>query len=212
MSVQIGEGTDVNGTAIIRGDTTIGLNNLIYPYVVIGTGPQHVAYPKSNGRITVGNNNTIREFCTIHEPIGELTSIGSDCYIMSYCHIAHDCTIHDNVIMSTRVTLGGHVSIGRYANIGQGAEIHPYCSVGSYVMIGMGCPIVKDVPPFALINRGKFTKINRVGLDRAGVNSEDIEGIHQAYSGGFEYIHDTWYENEIRLFLSESKTTYIPDF
>lgn len=212
MGIQIGKKTEIDETVIIRGDTTIGSNNKIGPYVVIGTGPQHAAYDKSNGRIIIGDNNTMHEFITIHGPTGELTKVGSGCYIMAHSNIEHDCIVQDNVIISTRVTLGGHVSIHRHANIGQGADIHPYCRIGSYAMIGMGCPIVKDVPPFALINRGVFTKINRIGLERAGVSSEDIQGIHDAYSGGFEYKNDVWYENEIKLFLNESKKYYRPSF
>ncbi|MXY38112.1 MAG: acyl-[acyl-carrier-protein]--UDP-N-acetylglucosamine O-acyltransferase [Cenarchaeum sp. SB0665_bin_23] len=212
MGVQIGRGTDIHDTAVIQGDTIIGSNNHIFPYVIIGTGPQHIIHSTSKGRIVIHNNNTIREFTTIHEPTTELTSIGSDCYIMSYCHIAHDSILHDGIIMSTRVTLGGHVQIHDYANIGQGAEIHQYRRVGSYAMIGMGCPIVKDVPPFALINRGRFTRINRGGLERAGIPAREIDAIHDAYSGGFESGGETWYERKIESFLSGSETVYTPDF
>ena len=212
-NIRIGEGTTIDDSAIVRGNVNIGNNNTIYPYVVVGTGPQHISHPESDGRIVINDNNIIREFTTVHAPTGTLTSMGSGCYIMSYCHIAHDCIIHDNVIMATRVTLGGHVTIFQRAYMGQGSEVHPFCRIGSYAMIAMGCPVVKDVPPFALINRGRFTKINRIGLERAGISGADIDGIHDTYSGGFERnSNDTWYEKEIESFLREAKSTYRPDF
>lgn len=191
-------------------EVAINDTNKVYPYCVIGAPPQHIKLPISKGVISIGNNNIIREFTTIHLPTQDVTKIGNDNYIMSYCHIAHDCILHDNIILATRVTLGGHVVIYDNAYLGQCSAVHPHCRIGRNVMIGMGCPIVKDVPPFALINQGKFTKINKTGLKRAGVSDEDINGIEDVYRG--KNRHSTWYEKEIEVFMENAKSVYAPEF
>ena len=62
------KGNLVHKTAIIQWQKVkIGKNNVIGPYVVIGTDAQHT-YEKSDGYIYIGNNNIIREFTTIHLP------------------------------------------------------------------------------------------------------------------------------------------------
>ena len=114
--------------------------------------------------------------------------------------------------MTTRVTLGGHVHIHDYANIGQGTQIHPYCRIGKYAMVGMGSSITKDVPPFALMNRQRFTKVNHVGLERSHVPQEDIAGIDAYYRGSCSGP-DTWYKGEIESFLKRSvRALYAPNF
>ena len=191
-------------------EVEINDTNKVYPYCVIGAPPLHVERPISKGVISIGDNNTIREFTTIHLPTGDVTRIGNNNYIMPYCHISHDCILHDNIILATRVTLAGHVVIHDNAYLGQCCAVHQHCRIGRNTMIGMGCPIVKDVPPFALINRGKFTKINHIGLKRAGISDEDINGIEDAYRG--KDRHSTWYGREIDAFMGNAKSAYMPEF
>ena len=118
---------------------------------------------------------------------------------MAYPHIAHDVVIGDHVIMTTRVTLGGHVHIHDYANIGQGTQIHPYCRIGKYAMVGMGSSITKDVPPFALMNRQRFTKINRIGLERNHVPREAIARHRCLLQGRTRSGPDAWYKERDRV-------------
>ncbi len=215
--VTIESGTRIDHGCIIRGTVTIGKNNWVYPYCVIGTDPQHREFVDKNAladlhSISIGDNNVIREFATVHRPIKyERTSIGSGCYIMAYAHIAHDCIISNNVVMATRVTLGGHIEIRQYANIGQGTKIHQYCKIGRHAMVGMGNSITKDVLPFSLINQQRFTKINRVGMERNGVASDDVDSIQNMYRDKFP-IQDahTWYEAELISFMKESTRKYYP--
>ena len=212
----IGDRTHIDDGCTLRGKIRIGSGNWIYPYGVIGTGPQHILHPHSDGVVRIGDGNIIREFATIHRPTkSDETLIGSKCYIMAYPHIAHDCVIQDNAILTTRVTLGGHVTIEKYANIGQGTQIHPYCTVGPYCMIGQGSSITKDVPPFALMNRQVFTKINRIGLERNGVSASDISGIHRQYEhhGLDASGSPTWYGVIISEFVKKStRSCYVPQF
>ena len=207
--ITVGSGTRIDHGCVVRGEVEIGCNNWLYPYCVVGTGPQHRnnpdSYPPDSGRITIGNHNIIREFATIHRPTtSPATRIGSHCYIMAYPHIDHDSVIDDHAILTTRVTLGGHVHIYDYANIGQGTQIHPFCRIGKYSMIGMGSSITKDVPPFALMNRQRFTKINRTGMKRNGISSYDMDAIDRYYREGVRPDSDAWYVQEIESFRHES--------
>ena len=218
--ITVGRRTRIDHGCVVRGTVAIGENNWIYPYCVIGTGPQHRDFPDTRppespagtDKITIGDNNVVREFATIHRPTASKnTSIGSNCYIMAYPHIDHDCIIHDDVILATRVTLGGHVEIRRCANIGQGTGVHPYCKVGSYTMIGMGSSITKDVLPFSLMNRQVFTKINRVGMERNNISQDDIASIEDLYRRGLPVQSPSkWYEAEIASFMAESTRRYYP--
>ena len=220
--VSIGPKTRIDHGTIIRGNVRIGRNNWIYPYCTIGTGPQHTSHKeksvkgsiKKNKTIEIGDNNTIREYGTIHLPVGDRTVIGSGCHILSYCHIAHDAVLRDGVTMSTQITLGGHVELMDYSTVGAGTDIHQYCRIGPYAMIGMGSAITKDVLPFALINRQEFTKVNGVGLLRNKIKKSDIRNIEATYAGNFPVKKPKlWYEKEISDFMKKStRGVYLPAF
>lgn len=216
-NVRVGNNTTIDHGVIIRGSTSIGRDNWIYPYCIIGTGPEHRAFTDSvpSGlRIDIGDRNIIREYSRMHLPTkSKKTALGSDCYVMACSHIAHDAVVHDNVTMADLTTLGGHVEVFDYANLGFSTIVHPFCKIGPYAMVGMNSSITKDVLPFALMNRQKFTKINAVGLGRAGIAEGDIEGIRRMYLEGVPRSPKTWYEKEARRFMRKSsRSAYEPSF
>ncbi len=216
-NIQVGDNTIIDHGVIIRGTTKIGKDNWIYPYAIIGTGPEHRAFADkvpSKLRIDIGDRNIIREYCRIHLPTeSKKTSLGSDCYIMTNSHLAHDVTVHDHVTLSPLVILGGHTEVFEYANLGISAVIHQFCKIGSYTMVAMNSSITKDILPFSLINRQMFTKINTVGLSRAGVTENEIENIRKMYQNGVPRQPKTWYEKEVRRFMRIStRGTYEPSF
>lgn len=235
-NVQIGHGVTIEGIvsidsktridnySIIRGKVEIGSDNWIYPFCIIGTGPQHLKYPEKSsadfslnkGKIVIGSYNKIREYTTIHLPtIEEKTIIGSNCYIMAYCHIAHDSIIHDSVIMANEATLGGHVEVHKYANIGLNVAVHQFCKIGAYSMVGMGNTVVKDVLPFSVLIKQIFSKINKIGMQRNNIKEEDILAIENFYKK-FDIASSSskiWYEKEIKSFVNSSKRGYyFPEF
>ncbi|KAL0872987.1 hypothetical protein Bca101_022692 [Brassica carinata] len=61
----------------------------------------------------IGNNNEIREFCSIHRSStsSDKTVIGDNNLIMGSCHIAHDCKIGDRNIFANNTLLAGHVIV-----------------------------------------------------------------------------------------------------
>ena len=69
--VTIGDGTEVMDGTIIFSNTIIGKNNQIFPYCIIGGLPQDKKYAGEPSLTVIGDNNIIREFTTIHKPVGE---------------------------------------------------------------------------------------------------------------------------------------------
>ena len=223
--VEIGQGTRIDHHTVVRGRVRLGENNWIYPFCAIGTGPQHsrhledasadpAAYP-ARGEVRIGSGNILREYTTVHLPaVDERTSIGSCCHILAYSHVAHDCDVGDGVTMANGATLGGHCTVGERANLGFNVSVHPFCRVGRYAMVGMQNPVVKDVLPFSLINRQRFAKINRVGMERGGMNEGYMRAVEEAYAameagvrGGSGAAH-----REISEFLEGSRRGfYHPD-
>ena len=221
--INIGSGTTIDHGTIIRGRVKIGKNNWIYPYCVIGTGPEHLLFKEKSidnsikefGIVEIGDSNFIREFTTMHLATADKkTSIGSNCYILATCHIGHDAIIHDNVVISNKTAVGGSAEIFNNARIGLGTNIHQYCKIGVYSMIGMGNAISKDVMPFSLINKRQFTKINTVGLLRNKIKKSDIQKIEKIYKEKFPIkTGKEWYEKEIVNFMKKStRGVYLPIF
>lgn len=64
--VSIGQDTVIGNSVTITGNTSIGLNNKIFHSSSIGEAPQDKKYNNEDTKLIIGNNNTIREFCTIN--------------------------------------------------------------------------------------------------------------------------------------------------
>ena len=127
------KGNLVHKTAVINWrNLSIGKNNIIGPFVVIGNVPQHPRL-KCNGKIIIGNNNFFNEYTNVHLPtkIRKKTIIGNNNYFMESVTIDHDCVIEDDVILSSKVVLGGNVYIMRGSQLGINASVHQNQVIGS---------------------------------------------------------------------------------
>jgi len=186
--VVIGDGTCIYPHAVILNGARIGAECMIYPSAIIGAEPQDLRYDGGPTTVIIGDRTTIREFATLnrasHSPA---THIGSDCLVMAYVHVAHDCVIGDHVVLANAVQLGGHVEIGDWAVLGGVAKVHQFCRIGKHAMVAADAMITKDVPPYALVGRDpvKVEGINRIGLQRRGFSSEQIEALETFYSIAF---------------------------
>ena len=134
----------------------------------------------------IGDNNTIREFCTFNRGTVQdknITKIGSDNWIMAYVHIAHDCQIGSHTILANNASLAGHVDINDYAILGGFTLIHQFCKIGSHVITAVGSVVFKDIPPYvtAAGYEAKPHGINAEGLKRRGYSTESILQIKRAY-------------------------------
>ena len=194
----IGRGTIIDCYAVVRGRVRIGPDSWIYPFCTIGTGPQHRGYPdawppgagaaraggRAAGAVEIGASNTIREYTTIHAPTaGPRTAVGSGCYILASCNVNHDCTVGDGATLASGTALGGHCTVGDGANLGFNVSVHPRRRIGPHSMVAMAMPVVRDVPPYALVSRQRFERVNEVGMRRAGMGAGEVADARAAYEG-----------------------------
>jgi UDP-N-acetylglucosamine acyltransferase len=185
-NVKIDAGTRVAGHVIINGPTTIGKNNHIFQYSSLGEAPQDKKYRDEPTLLEIGDNNTIREFCTFNRGTIQdkgTTKIGSDNWIMAYVHIAHDCDVGNHTILANNSSLAGHVDIADHAILGGFTLIHQFCKVGSHVITAVGSVVFKDIPPYitAAGYDAKPHGINAEGLKRRGFSADSILQIKRAY-------------------------------
>ena len=184
--VELDDKVLLDSHVVIDGRTTIGTGTHVYPFVSIGLAPQDLKYAGEPTATEIGERNHIREFVTIHRGTaggGGLTKIGDDNLFMAQAHVAHDCLIGNNVIMANAATLAGHVEIADRANVGAYSGVHQFCRIGFEAFVGGYSVVVKDAPPFAIIqgNHAKCYGLNKVGLKRRGYPKETIEKLHHAY-------------------------------
>ncbi|HQS37850.1 MAG: acyl-[acyl-carrier-protein]--UDP-N-acetylglucosamine O-acyltransferase [Methylotenera sp. 24-45-7] len=184
--VKIGADTRVASHVTINGPTIIGENNEIFQFSSLGEVPQDKKYKNEPTLLEIGDNNTIREFCTFNRGTVQdkgTTKIGNDNWIMAYVHIAHDCQIGNHTIFANNASLAGHVDVHDYAILGGFTLIHQFCKIGSHVITAVGSVVFKDIPPYvtAAGYDAKPHGINSEGLKRRGFSPEAILQIKRAY-------------------------------
>ena len=185
-NVKVDAGTTIASHVVLQGSTTIGKNNQIFQFSSLGEAPQDKKYRDEPTTLEIGDNNTIREFCTFNRGTIQdkgVTKIGNDNWIMAYVHIAHDCSIGNNTILANNSSLAGHVDIHDFAILGGFTLIHQFCKIGAHVITAVGSVIFKDVPPYvtAAGYDAKPHGINSEGLKRRGFSPESITQIKRAY-------------------------------
>ncbi len=184
--VEIGAGTTIASHVVIEGHTTIGKNNHIFQFNSLGAIPQDKKYKGEPTRLEIGDNNLIRECCTFNtgtvQDLG-YTRIGNNNWIMAYVHLAHDCVLGNDIILANSTQLAGHVRIDDYAVMGAFSGVHQYCNIGAHVMVGGGCLLFQDLPPYVMVGGNPATPhgINSEGLKRRGFSAESITAIKRAY-------------------------------
>ncbi|MFQ5508903.1 MAG: acyl-ACP--UDP-N-acetylglucosamine O-acyltransferase [Leptospirillia bacterium] len=208
--VVIGDGCDIGSHVVIDGRTTLGSGNRIFPHNAIGLAPQDLKFKDEPSRLEIGDNNTFREFMTVHigtEGGGMLTRIGSDNLFMAYVHIAHDCIIGSGCILANAVTLAGHVTVGDRAVIGGITPVHQFNRIGEGAMVGGGSVVTEDISPYCLAvgNRAVLRGLNLVGLKRQGLNREQIRILKQAYAMIFDG------DQPVREAAEKAKSTWPDD-
>lgn len=184
--VEIGAGTHINSHVVINGPTKIGKNNQIYQYSSIGEVPQDMKFSGEKSYLEIGDNNIIREFCTIHKGTklgGGITKIGNNNLLMNYVHIAHDCIIGDNNTFANNSALSGHVIIKNYVGLAGFAAVHQFVTVGDHAYVAHTTMVVQDVLPYLLVygDPAKPKGLNSVGLKRRGFNADHLLAMKRAY-------------------------------
>jgi len=116
--VVIGPGTVLRDHAILRRYTTIGQNNIVDSYAVLGGLPQDLKFnPRTASYLRVGDDNVFREGVTISRATGEgeATVVGNRTYWMTTAHAGHSAVVEDDCILVNGSALAGHTVLGRGA-------------------------------------------------------------------------------------------------
>jgi UDP-N-acetylglucosamine acyltransferase len=181
----IGEKTIVQSHVVIEGEVVIGNGNFIGHGAIIGVPPQDVSFsPERKTKVEIGNDNIIREYCTIHRGStdGSATKIGHKNFLMAGAHIGHNCLIGNDVIIANNCLLAGHVRVDDGAFLGGGSTFHQHMHVGRLVMVQGSSAFGKDLPPFVIAaERNYVFGVNVVGLRRAGFSAKDRDEIKTAF-------------------------------
>ena len=177
--VRIGDDSRIFHHATVEGRVTLGISNMVYPYALIGGLTHDLKYKGGEPGLEIGDNNIFREYVTAHVATEEndLTRIGSDNVFLAYSHVAHDCQVGNHLVMSSHSALGGHVVVGDFVNVGWNAGVHQFCRLGKHCMVSACSKLVQDVPPYMLADGfpAEVRSINKIGMERNGFSSEDIE-------------------------------------
>jgi UDP-N-acetylglucosamine acyltransferase len=184
--VKVAAGTRIGSHVVLKGPTTIGKNNQIFQFSSLGEQPQDKKYKDEPTTLEIGDNNTIREFCTFNRGTIQdkgVTKIGNDNWVMAYVHIAHDCTVGNNTILANNSSLAGHVDIHDYAILGGFTLVHQFCKIGAHVITAVNTVVFKDIPPYVTAAGYDAAPhgINAEGLKRRGFSPDSILQIKRAY-------------------------------
>lgn len=181
----IGARSAIASHVVIEADVIIGTDNVIDHAAIIGTAPQDLSFSADREtRVEIGNENVIREHCTIHRGSadGSATKIGHKNFLMAGAHVGHNCEIGNNVIIANNCLLGGHVRVDDGAFLGGGCVFHQNIHVGRLAIVQGGSAFSKDIPPFVIAaERNYVFGLNVVGLRRAGVSEQERDEIKTAF-------------------------------
>ena len=196
-NVHISNFTTICEDVIIGDDTWIGPNVTIFPGARIGKGckifpgsvisaiPQDLKFNGEYTTVEIGDNNVIRECCTINRGTSASgkTVIGNNNLIMAYVHIAHDCVVGNNCVFANNTTLAGHIIVGDWTVLGGKTAILQFVHIGSHVITMGGSLVNKDIPPYVKAGRYpiSYAGVNTLGLHRRGFSQQAIDNVQDIY-------------------------------
>lgn len=185
-NVKIGANTVLHSHVVVDGHTTIGEGNQFFQGCSIGAPPQDNSYKGEPTQTIIGNNNTFREFVSIHRGTlkeNQITKIGDNCLFMAYVHAGHDVVVGNNCTIANSTNFAGHVKIGDRVIIGGGTQIQQFVTLGRGAYIGGATAIDRDIPIFctAIGNRAHLKGINIIGLKRQGYSKQEVSEVVDFY-------------------------------
>ncbi len=228
-NVEIGPFTIIEDKVIIEDNCKIGAYVTIadgtilhkdvevYNNAVLGTIPQDLKFAGEETTLEIGERTVIREFAFLNRGTKDKykTVIGKDCFIMAYVHIAHDCFIGDHAILVNGTQIAGHCTVGDFTILSGNVLVHQFSKIGSYCMVEGGAKVKRDIPHYVMAvgEPLKFSGLNKIGLQRKGFSTEDIQNISDAYriiyrnelvtEKAIETIENNYIDNNIILKISE---------
>lgn len=184
--VTIGARTRLLAHVVVQGPTVLGADNLVHPFAVIGSDPQHKQYRKgeAEARLQVGDANVFREHVTLHRGTeGGSTVIGSHNLFMVGAHAAHDVVVGSHATLANGTQLAGHAILEDYVTFGGLAGVAQRVKVGEGAFVAAGAMVERAVPPFVIVqgDRARVRALNKVGLRRRGVPEASITALEKAF-------------------------------
>ena len=212
--VKMGPGNRLLSHVVIENRTTLGSNNIVYPFATLGADPADLKYKGEDTELIIGDDNKIRESVSLHigtEFGGGYTRIGNGNLIMAYVHFGHDCIVGNHTIIANSCQIAGHVTIEDHASIGGLTGVSQFVRIGAYAYIGGCSGVSKDVVPFCIglgpVNAFEVKGINIVGLKRRGFASESITALMEAHK---IFFRENW-EKIVALQKIEEKYSLVPE-
>src|SRR5512138_365886 len=184
--VVLGPANVLSAHAIVKGHTTFGEGNRVFPHAVVGEIPQDLKYKGEPTALVVGDRNTFRECATVNLGTvqgGGVTTIGNGCLFMAYSHVGHDCRIGDGAIIANSVALAGHILLEDHVHMSGLAAAHQFTRIGRLSFVSGLTGVAMDVPPYCIVSGGRaeLAGLNVIGMQRAGMSEEQIGRVKQAY-------------------------------
>jgi UDP-N-acetylglucosamine acyltransferase len=182
---KVGDRTKLISHVVLDGHITLGADNVVHPFAVLGGAPQDLSYKNEPTTVVIGDRNILRESVTVSRGTARdkaRTMVGNDNFIMAYCHVAHDCVVGSQIIMANQCALAGHVEVGDYAVLGGLSAVVQKCRLGAYSFLGGSTIMRRDLPPFMAAK--EFSSVsgpNAVGLRRKNLGAESLRVINDLY-------------------------------
>ena len=183
--VRLGDGTRLHHHAAVEGNTVLGSKCEVFPFANIGGKTQDLKFSGGNPGVRVGDRNVFREYVTIHtatDPDGH-TILGDDNVLLAHCHVAHDCILGSHIIASNSTGIAGHCQVRDHVVFGAVSGVHQFCRIGEHAMISAYAKVVQDIAPFVIADGqpAVIRAINKIGLERRGFTSEQLDRIKQMF-------------------------------
>jgi UDP-N-acetylglucosamine acyltransferase len=182
--VRVGPGCILRPQAHLCGPLTLGTGNVVFTGCVLGEQPQHLKYNHEPTGVEIGDHNVFREHVTVHRGTTHswTTRIGSHNYFMANSHIAHDCQVGNRCIFANGALVGGHCTLADNVYLSGHCAVHQFVRIGRLALLSGCSATTKDMPPFIIQqNIDTVVGVNVVGMRRAGMAKEQIDGVRQAY-------------------------------
>jgi len=184
----IGAGTVFGPNVVVGENVKIGKNNQLYATCAIGRPPQLLGLDPDTevGRLTIGDNNIIREQVTIHPSMhpGEFTKVGNDNLLMVGVHLGHDCILKDKIVISNYSQISGHCKIETGVWLSGMVAVHQFVTFGKWCYATGFSGINHDIPPFVVVS-GHYPptirSVNKRGLQRAGMTPDEQHEIFKGF-------------------------------
>ena len=175
--VHIEAGARVDHHAVLDGRVTVGPDNHIHAFAVIGGA--------DGGAVEIGRAGRIREHSVILAggPEGRLTHIGSGVLVSTGCVVGSGAWIDDHVVLGTYSRFDAGARVETHAWTSAFTAVAPEVTIGQYSFTSGYAGIDRDAPPYAVLlgHPYRVRGVNTHNLKRCGFSAETVEGLKKAF-------------------------------